>query len=130
MFKFTKFFVLGFLFTSLSACAQSNNNNNFDVKTFETKLNATKDAVVLDVRSTDEFNGGHLAKALNLNYNDPNFAANIAKLDKNKPYFVYCAAGVRSAKAATAMRSSGFTKVFEMKGGINAWQAANLKTEK
>jgi 3-mercaptopyruvate sulfurtransferase SseA len=57
------------------------------------KLLATKDEkkkpVVLDIRTPGEFKGGHLAGAKNIDFNDKDFAENIAKLDKEKPYVVY-----------------------------------------
>ena len=112
-----------------SACAQTS-KQKLEVKTFQKELAASQNAVVLDVRSEGEFQGGHLAKALNMNYNAPDFANRIAALDKGKSYFVYCAAGVRSARAADLMRANGFKNVLEMKGGLNEWQATGLPVEK
>jgi rhodanese-related sulfurtransferase len=121
--------VLSFALILFSACAQSS-KEKLEVKTFQKELSASQNAVVLDVRSEGEFQGGHLAKALNMNYNAPNFADNMNRLDKSKTYFVYCAAGVRSARAAALMRDAGFKNVLEMKGGLNDWQANNLPVEK
>jgi rhodanese-related sulfurtransferase len=121
--------IFTFALVLFSACAQTS-KQKLEVKTFQKELAATPGAVILDVRSEGEFQGGHLAKALNMNYNAPNFADNVSKLDKNKTYFVYCAAGVRSARAADLMRADGFKNVFEMKGGLNDWQANNLPVEK
>jgi rhodanese-related sulfurtransferase len=121
--------VLSFALVLFSACAQSS-KEKLEVKTFQKELSASPNAVVLDVRSEGEFQGGHLAKALNMNYNAPNFADNMNRLDKSKTYFVYCAAGVRSARAAALMRDAGFKNVLEMKGGLNDWQANNLPVEK
>jgi rhodanese-related sulfurtransferase len=121
--------VLSFALVLFSACAQSS-KEKLEVKIFQKELSASPNAVVLDVRSEGEFQGGHLAKALNMNYNAPNFADNMSRLDKSKTYFVYCAAGVRSARAAALMRDAGFKNVLEMKGGLNDWQAAGLSVEK
>ncbi len=121
--------VLSFAMILFSACAQSS-KEKLEVKTFQKELSASQNAVILDVRSEGEFQGGHLAKALNMNYNAPNFADNMSRLDKSKTYFVYCAAGVRSARAAALMRDAGFKNVLEMKGGLNDWQAAGLPVAK
>jgi rhodanese-related sulfurtransferase len=123
------FFYLSFLLLSVSSCAQSN-AQKLECKKFQQEIASTKNAIIVDVRSEGEFQGGHLAKALNINYNAPNFSELVAKLDKNKPYFVYCAAGVRSARGAGIMRSMGFSKVVELQGGLNACDAATLPLEK
>ena len=121
--------VLSFAMIMSSACAQGS-KEKLEIKIFQKELAASQNAVILDVRSEGEFQGGHLAKALNMNYNAPNFADNMSRLDKNKTYFVYCAAGVRSARAAALMRDAGFKNVLEMKGGLNDWQAAGLPVAK
>lgn len=106
------------------------NTNQLDCNKFYTQLKTTKNSILLDVRTESEFQSGHLEQAKNLNYNAPDFANQLAKLDKNRTYFVYCAAGVRSARAASVMRSQGFKNVIELKGGLNAWQAAKLPVVK
>ena len=50
------------------------------------------------------------------------FETEIDKLDKSKTYFVYCASGKRSSKAADQMKEKGFDKVFVLDGGVKAWQ--------
>src|SRR5205807_3518409 len=69
-----------------------------DVEQFD-KMRGEKEAVVLDVRTPDEFNKGHVPGALNINLNDPSFGKKVAELDKSKTYLVHCARGVRSARA-------------------------------
>ncbi|MBI1767247.1 MAG: rhodanese-like domain-containing protein [Bacteroidetes bacterium] len=95
---------------------------------FKTKLN-DKSAVVLDVRTADEFNEGHLDKAVNKNVHDKDFDTYTAKLDKSKTYLVYCLAGKRSHTAAVSMRKKGLT-VFELEGGIESWNGAKLPVVK
>jgi rhodanese-related sulfurtransferase len=97
-------------------------------KEFQTKLNE-KSAVLLDVRTPEEFSEAHLDKAVNKNVNDQDFGDYTTKLDKNKIYFVYCLAGKRSHKAAVDMRKKGLT-VYELAGGIESWQAAKLPVKK
>lgn len=97
-------------------------------KEFQTKL-SEKSAVLLDVRTPEEFNDGHLKTAINKNVNDQDFGNYTASLDKNKIYFVYCLAGKRSHKAAVDMRKKGLT-VYELEGGIESWQTAKLPVVK
>ncbi len=85
---------------------------------------------VLDVRTPGEYYSGHIKKALQADWNDPTeFNRRIAYVDKTKPVYVYCLAGGRSAAAAAKMRTMGYANVYELKGGINAWKAANKSLE-
>lgn len=93
---------------------------------FSAKIASTNDAVIVDVRTPEEFKKGHLENALNLNWNGPEFEEQMAALDKRQPMFVYCLSGGRSASAAAAMREAGFEQVYEMQGGMMQWRAADL----
>lgn len=106
------------------ACTQAQQGSILSVADFEKQVTAKTEKVVLDVRTPNEFKGGHLAQAILMNVNDSNFKQQIGTLQKNKPVYVYCAAGVRSNKAAKILKQEGFTQVFELNGGIQAWQAA------
>lgn len=105
----------------------SQDKNKLDADTFEKQLQASPNGQLIDVRTPEEFKNGHLKGAVNLNYNDPDFASEINKLDKSKPAFVYCLSGGRSSSAAAEMRKAGFSQVLELKGGITQWNA-NKKT--
>jgi thioredoxin 1 len=111
------------LFT-LVACNAGSSQNVLDVDKFEAKLNSASNAQVVDVRSADEFDGGHLANATNINVDDASFTDKISKLDKSKPTFVYCLAGGRSATAVKKMKDLGFKELYDMKGGFRAWSGA------
>lgn len=78
--------------------------------------------VVIDVRTPGEVNRGYIDGAdLFIDYNGGNFDAEIAKLDKNKKYVVYCHSGARSARASQQMIDAGFTQVSNLLGGISSW---------
>ena len=96
---------------------------------FEKQLAQSGDAQLLDVRTPDEYGEGHLAKAANVDYKSPDFNAGIAKLDKNKPVYVYCLSGGRSAAAATALHERGFKEVYDMKGGYLKWNTSGKAVE-
>ena len=95
---------------------------------FESMLAQDKTAQLVDVRTPREYSGGHIEGAQLINFYDADFGQKIAKLDKNKPVMVYCAAGARSAGAAEQLQKMGFIKVFDLEGGMNAWRAGRKKT--
>jgi hypothetical protein len=95
-------------------------SQNLPVESFEKKLLETPNAFLLDVRTAGEFGGGHLPKASNIDFRSPDFANKIKDLPKDKPVFVYCLSGGRSAQAAEIMRKEGF-QVTELQGGYLKW---------
>lgn len=99
-------------------------SNQLTADQFEAKLTAIKEKQVLDVRTAEEFAGGHLSGAKQIDFYKDDFKANLAKLDKNKPVFVYCAGGVRSGSAAKILSDMGFKQIYDLKGGIRAWSAS------
>ena len=82
--------------------------------------------VVLDVRTPEEFAAGRLEGATMIDFYAPDFADQLAQLDGNTPYLLYCRSGNRSGQTLTLMRQMGFTDVTEIDGGIAAWQQAGL----
>jgi rhodanese-related sulfurtransferase len=120
-----------FLWTALSlftACSEHKSETAEQTLVpadFQQQLQAHK-GVLLDVRTPEEFNEGHLGNAMNIDYKNSDFKDQLQKLDKTKPYFVYCKAGVRSEKATEIMKEQGFTEVYHMKGGIDAWKEQGL----
>ncbi len=94
------------------------------------KLAADKQNVILDVRTRQEFETGHLAGALNMDVNSPHFAEGIKALDRNKTYLVHCASGGRSARACEKLAGLDFPKLYNLSGGIRAWIKAGQPVEK
>jgi rhodanese-related sulfurtransferase len=78
--------------------------------------------VLLDVRTPEEYAGGHLQDARNIDFNGADFARDIESLDRNAPYAVYCRSGNRSGKVVAEMRTLGFTNVIDLRGGVLAWE--------
>ena len=85
-----------------------------------------KDATVIDVRSAADFAAGHIVNAINIPMNG--FKNQLAVLGKykGKPIIVNCRSGGQSGAACEHLRKQGFEEVYNLKGGILAWQAANL----
>lgn len=110
------------------SCNSTPKGNKLNPHAFKAALNDKKDEILIDVRTPEEYSEGHLSGALNINWNDPSFSEQMEKLDKTKPVFIYCRSGGRSGQAYQALKSMGFKEVYDMDGGISAWQSAGLKT--
>ena len=85
---------------------------------------------LVDVRTKDEFAVSHLKDAQNICVTDTDFKQKVAHLDKDKPVYVYCKKGGRSAQASKILKELGFTKIFDLQGGITNWQQQHLSTQK
>lgn len=83
--------------------------------------------MILDVRTAQEYRSGHLSGSINLDFRSASFADELARLDRSKPYLVYCRTGVRSARTAALMKSLGFREIYDMAGGIAGWQREGLE---
>ena len=90
----------------------------------------TNSTVVLDVRTRKEYSEGHIPNSVLVDFNSDDFEKELAKLDKNKTYLVHCAAGGRSARACKKMDALGFKKVYNLEGGMGAWEKAGKSVEK
>jgi len=80
-----------------------------------------KGAVIIDVRTPNEFRGGHIKSALNIPLN--NLASQVSKIKKDKPVITCCASGMRSASAKSYLQSNGFKEVYN--GG--SWMSLQNK---
>ena len=86
-------------------------------------LTEQQQAVVLDVRTQEEFESGYIPKAINIDIQmGQSFIDEINSLDKNKFYYVYCRSGARSSQAVQLMRELGFNDTFNLLGGILEWE--------
>lgn len=79
---------------------------------------------VIDVRTPEEYAEGHLEGATLIDFYDAGFAEELAALDPDETYLIYCRSGNRSGQTATMMADLGFERVFDLDGGILAWNAA------
>ncbi len=104
-------------------------NKDVDVAEFE-KLVAAGGGLLLDVRTDGEFAEGHLKGATQIDYNSPDFQEKIKALNPETPVYVYCRSGGRSGNAANIMKGMGFKAVYNLEGGIMAWQGAGKPVEK
>jgi rhodanese-related sulfurtransferase len=87
------------------------------------------DVVLLDVRTPEEFIEVRVPGSVNVDYYAADFAAQLDALPKDVPYVVYCRSGNRSSKTMDIMADLGFSEVFDVAGGIIAWNEAGLPLE-
>jgi rhodanese-related sulfurtransferase len=103
---------------------------DFAPQVFSQELN-TGNYTLVDVRTADEFNAGHIVNAKQADFsNSQEFSKYLSTLDKNGKYLIYCRTGIRSAKAMKVMEDKGFTNVHDLVGGYTAWASSNLPTGK
>ena len=109
----------------LAGCSSSSNAIDLSVTEFSAKV-AEAGVITLDVRTPSEFAEGFIEGARLIDFQSGNFENEIAALDKNATYAVYCRNGNRSGQAVKVMQDAGFTNVFNMNGGVIDWANAGL----
>lgn len=102
------------------ACAQISSKPITEVSQDE-----FKNVTLVDVRTPEEYEAGHLDNALNINWYDADFAQQFNSVGKDQTIYVYCKLGVRSAKAQEKLNSMGYGHVVNLEGGYDAWKKAH-----
>jgi protein disulfide-isomerase len=102
---------------------------NLSVEEFAA-MAADKSNIVLDVRTSREYEAGHMPGAMNLDVLAADFDSKASALDKNKTYLVHCASGVRSVRACEKLARLDFPKLYNLPGGFRAWEKAAKPVEK
>ncbi len=108
---------------STYTCAAEQMIVDINAKQATALIEDNKKLVVLDVRSQQEFDAGHIEGAKLIDVVSPRFKDQIAKLDRQKSYLVHCASGRRSKAAISIMRKLGFQNVYHLESGYIGWQA-------
>lgn len=110
----------------LAGCSSSATGaTNMNVSEFSKKITESG-VVILDVRTPEEFMTGHIEGAQNIDFQSGSFESQIASLDKNATYAVYCRSGNRSGQASAIMHDAGFHNVYNLNGGIIDWTNAGM----
>jgi rhodanese-related sulfurtransferase len=99
------------------------------VEEAKAKVDAGGNLVLLDVREPDEFDKGHLPKAMNIPRGLLEFQIEKKVPDKSTPIIVYCKTGGRSCLGTDTLMKMGYTNVFSMAGGWKAWLKAGYPIE-
>jgi phage shock protein E len=113
-------------FTTITAQTKVEVNS----KQVNSMLQKDKKWIVLDVRSAEEFNSGHIKGALNIDIRQPDAFSKIDKLNKNAKYIVHCRTNHRSGMAVEHMMQSGFKNIYQMMDGWSGWLTNNLPVQK
>lgn len=91
---------------------------NLDTSEFVSRITRDHDAVIIDVRTRDEYASGHIDGAVNLDALSRNFLIEMTELDTSKSYYLYCRTGGRSENACVTLISAGFSQVYNLRGGL------------
>lgn len=103
---------------------------NLNQEEWMSKLESDNDAIILDVRTEDEWNEGYIPNAINIDiYKGQGFIYEVDSLDKSKNYYVYCKAGARSDQACQIMNQLGFDNTYNLVGGFMNWRGAVVNPE-
>ena len=119
-----KLFLFFILFIN---CNQNQNLNIEPNKVYDLLSNNNKNnSILLDVRTEEEFIESKINNSLNIDFYSDNFKISILSLDKSKTYYVYCRSGRRSLNTVEFMRENGFSKSYNVDGGIIKWTDLKL----
>ncbi len=95
-------------------------SEKLDKSAYKTKIQESEIQLV-DVRTAQEFNAGHIEGAINIDYTSSDFTEKLQTLDKTKPVAIYCQSGGRSGKASRVMVEEGFVEIYDLIGGFSKW---------
>ena len=100
---------------------------NLSQEEWKKKFESDKDSFLLDVRTPEEYEEGHIPQATLLNIlQAENFIEGIQSLDASKNYYVYCRSGARSAQACQLMNQSGIETTYNLLGGFVEWEGESV----
>lgn len=115
------------------SCAAFSQSNSLPVKSLTSsefkKIVDAKSALLIDVRTAEEFSEGHIPGAINIDVKSDNFVTQIKKLTKYKVLALYCRSGHRSKIAASKISDLGFL-IYELDNGFKDWIQAGFPTSK
>ena len=132
--------ILGF---TLISCAQNTAKKEVKDATINTQVQQVVELInpkdlhsklgdiqLIDIRTPREFKSGYIKGAVNINFFDRDFTGQMLKLNKEKEIYIYCRSGNRTGKAANKLKDQGFTKIYDLQGGILNWNRNNLEVIK
>jgi phage shock protein E len=124
--RFAFLLALAALPLALSAADQPKNVSVDEAQ----KLIQEGKVLVLDVRTPEEFKSGHIKGALNINFNGGDFAAQVKKLNTDKPILVHCQGGGRSGRSLPVLEPLGFPQIYHLHEGFGQWEASGKPVAK
>ena len=116
---------------SSNASAAQLNSGEWQVQTVEALeaqdvISTVPNIVVLDVRTPEEYDAGHISGGKNIDFFGSDFESQLSELDRDTPYLLHCKSGGRSTKVLKVMERLGFKNIYHLEGGFDAWKKANL----
>jgi rhodanese-related sulfurtransferase len=122
---------ISFLFSIMVSC-QNNKGPQIQKITADQMLEAIEfeSIQLIDVRTPAEYREGSLKKAHNICITNEDFRIQAQMLDINKPVYLFCKSGGRSAKAAEVLKEMGFKQIYDLSGGMDNWNEKEFDTEK
>ncbi len=105
-------------------CKQAKVESSVELITVEEMDSLLKvgEVKLIDIRTPEEYNGGYIEGAINIDFSDKNFENLISKVDRTKPIAIYCGRGGRSDRCSAYMKKAGFVKIYDLDGGITEWK--------
>jgi len=103
---------------------------NVNVAEFKKTMDALPDEVVVDLRTPEEIEKGKIPGAIAIDFYGDNFKSELQKLDRNKPYLLYCAGGGRSGQTVEVMEKMGFKNIYNLETGFKGWVKEKMPVEK
>ena len=122
--------ILSFGFNSFAQTANTTVVTNLSAERFKAIIANDKNGAIIDLRTTDEINKGFIKGSVELDWLAKDSEQQMDKLDKNKTYYIYCAAGGRSGEAAEYMEKHGFKRVYNLEKGFSDWAKKGFPVEK
>lgn len=89
---------------------------------FRQRLRLSKRAKLIDIRSREEFRELHIPGSVNYDVLSPSFVTRLSRMEKGRPYFIYCHNGKRCETAMRLMEELGFRKVYSLATGLMSWK--------
>ncbi len=118
------------LAAAVAACSSSTGViESLDADAAATLLEDDPTAVLLDIRTPEEYAESRIAGAVNIDFYAADFSTRLGALDRDTTYVIYCRSGNRTTAALDIFRDLGFSSVHAVDGGIQAWQGTGLAVE-
>ena len=130
MIKSIKSLLLVALVTVITTSCRPKLAEKLSLEEYETLMANTKKLQLVDVRTPEEFQAGHITDAVMIDFKSADFREKVKSLKKRKPVAVYCKSGNRSGQAFAILQEMGFRKIYDLEGGITAWQQAGKEVKK
>lgn len=121
--------MLGFVAIMVSSCSPKV-AEKLSLEEYQALMADTKKLQLVDVRTPEEFEAGHITDAVMIDFKSADFREQVKALKKRKPVAVYCKSGNRSGQAFAILQEMGFRKIYDLEGGITAWIAAGKEVKK